>query len=117
MLSLHASFLLFPPQNNLSTSGFLFLFTCLLSHFHLSLLGHSAIHLEEENTANAISLYSLLSALVSFHISAESDLFVCVVFLPVPVDKACYLCASAPVCERIRTSQEQPGEKDVLVHF
>lgn len=85
--------------------------------FHLFLLGHSAIHLEEENRANAISLYSLSFALAPFHIGAESDLFVCVVFLPVPVDKACYLCASARVCERIRTPQEQPGEKDVLVHF
>lgn len=64
----------------------------------------------------SLSTLSLLLSL-PLHISAESDLFVCVVFLPVPVDKACYLCASARVCERIRTSQEQPGERDVLVHF
>lgn len=80
------------------TSESLSLF-CLLSHFHVFLPGHSAIHFKEENTTNAISLYSLSSALAAFHIGAESDLFVFVIFLPVPVDKACYLCASARVCE------------------
>lgn len=63
------------------------------------------------------SLYTA-SLLLSLHfILVLSLICLCVVFLPVPVDKACYLCASARVCERIRTSQEQPGEKDVLVHF
>lgn len=52
-------------------------FPLALSHFHLILLGHSAIHFKEENTANAISLYRLSSALAPFHIGAESDLFVC----------------------------------------
>lgn len=71
------------------------------------------------------------SAFSQFHISVRSDLFPACVwvcaracthvpsgpFLAVPVDKACYLCAAARVSERIRTSQTQPGEKDVLVHF
>lgn len=107
---------LFPPQNNLGTSGFPSLFR-LLSHFRVFLRGNSAIHFKEENTANTISPHSLFSPPVPLYISAGSDLFVCVVFLPMPVNKACYLCASAHVCERIRTSLEQPGEKDVLVHL
>lgn len=76
-----------------------------------------AKHLVDLNIADGISLACLSSALSLFHINAESGLFVCIGFLLVPVDKACYLCAAARVCEQIRTSQEQPRERDVLVHF
>lgn len=48
-------------------------------------------------TANAISLISPSSVLVPFHTSTDSNLFVCVVFVRVPMDKAKYLCASARV--------------------
>lgn len=115
VLSLHTYLLLFLPHSNLSTLEFFFFPSCMLSHFHLILLGHSAIHLEEETW-----LIPSLSALPphSPAMPALSLTCLCVLqFFPVPVDKANYLCASDCVCEQIRTSQEKPGEWDVLVHF
>ena len=62
MCSLHGSFLLFPPHNTSQPLAFSRSrsSTCLLPRVHLSLSGYSAIHLEEANTANTISLHSHL---------------------------------------------------------
>lgn len=98
-----------PSSQTLSTSGFLS-----VSGFHslarsrssLSLPGHSAIHLEEANTANAISLHSPLLCLSLPFISAESrDLFVCATsFCPCQSTGRAIYEPLPIVCEQIRTS-------------
>lgn len=115
--SVRGCFLLFLPQNNLSTSGFLRVFSARSLIFMSSSRGKVQFILKRK-TRLMPSLYTP-SFLLSLHfISALSLICLCVSsFFPVPVDKPGYLCASACVCERIRTSQGQPGEKDVLVHF
>lgn len=91
LLSIHvffSGFVLFSPHDNLPTSGSPWVFSkCLFSHFHLFLLGHSAILLDEEP--------QLMPSLSSLHL-----LFL-FPFIPVQI-LICLCVLSLSVCQRTR---------------
>lgn len=85
--------------------GFCLVFSpCLSAQFHLFLPRKGVVHLELKNTANALPLDSITSALSHVCIGDGSDLFARCIFLLVPDDEPRYLLASVCVCGRRRTS-------------